>query len=211
MEAFIAPELGNFICEKPHERYPELVKMFYTNGIINSEVGKHLIVISLEDFTLVYNMSFMEQDYDQMDLKGNKFNFDSLAHSLLIDQTSTIPSSFNVVIIHPNIRLIHYTTSCVMFPRKANYSTLSKSDIRVVLFLENRVPKNWADVVLHHIIDRKRKKCILPYAELITKNLHHSGYPFPRRRTYLYTYKDRATCYKKNGICNPRRICPATT
>ncbi|KAL5063688.1 hypothetical protein RYX36_025425, partial [Vicia faba] len=58
------------------------------------------------------------QDYDQMDLEDNKFNFDTLACSLLIYPTSTIPYPFNVGLIRPNIRLIHYIISCIVFPRK---------------------------------------------------------------------------------------------
>lgn len=113
-----------------------------------------------------------------MDLEGNKFKFDSLAHSLLIDPTSSIPTPFNVGIILSNIRLIHYTTTHVLFLINGNYITLSKLDIHVVWFLENQVPTNWANGVLHHMLNRKRKNNILPYAKLITKILHYSSYPF---------------------------------
>lgn len=126
IEAFTIVELRNFIFEKPQERYPKLVKIFYTNlsykdGIISSEVKKHPITLSLEDFDHEYNLPFIEQDYDQMDLEGNKFNFDTLAHSLLIDPTSIIPTPFNIGLINTNIGLIHYTMNHVFFPRKANH------------------------------------------------------------------------------------------
>lgn len=90
--------------------------LFYTDRIINSEVKKHPITLSLRDFVEVCNIYFIEQGYDQNDLEGNKFNFNSLSHSLLIDLTSTIPTPFNVGLIHPNIRLINYTMSHVLFP-----------------------------------------------------------------------------------------------
>lgn len=111
--------------------------MFYANisykdGIISSKVQKHLITIFLEDFSHECNLPFIEQDYDQMYLEGNKFNFDTLAHSLLIDPTSIIPTPFNVGLIFQNIRLIHYIMNHVLFPSKGNYSTIQKSDIHVV-------------------------------------------------------------------------------
>lgn len=112
----------------------------HTDGIINYKVKKHPITLSLEDFSYIFNMPFIEQNYDQMGLEGNKFTFETIAHSLLINPNSTIPSSFNVGLILPNIRLSHYTTIHVLFPKKGNYNTLSKSDILVVWLLENQVP-----------------------------------------------------------------------
>lgn len=95
--------------------------LYCTDGIIDFEVKKYPITISLEDFTHIYNFPFMEQDYDKMDLEGNKFNFDTLAHSLLTDPISNIPYPVNVALISQNIRIIHYTKRRVMFPRKGNY------------------------------------------------------------------------------------------
>lgn len=35
-------------------------------------------------------------------------------------------------------------------------------------FWENKVEKNWANNMLHHMLDRKKKNIILPYSESIT-------------------------------------------
>lgn len=75
---------------------PYLVEMLHANlshtdGIINYKVKKHPIALSLEDSAHICNMPFIEKDYDQMCLEGNKFTFDIIAHLLLIDPTSTIP------------------------------------------------------------------------------------------------------------------------
>lgn len=129
MKAFNFVSLKNSVFEKSQERYLELVRMFYANlsqkySIINSKVKKHHITLSLEDFACICDLPFIVQDYDQMDLEGNKFNFN--IHSLLIDPFSRIPSPFNVGLVFPNSILIHCTVNHVFFPRKSNYSTIQK-------------------------------------------------------------------------------------
>lgn len=108
----------------------------------------------MEDFTRICNLLFIEKDYDQIDPKGNKFNFDTLSHSLLIDPSSSIQYPFNVEFFYPNVRLIHYTMSHILFPRKGNCSAVQKLGIPVVWFLENKVLKNWANAFLTHMLER---------------------------------------------------------
>lgn len=96
-----------------------------------------------------------------MNLEGNEFNFDTLAHSLLIDPTSIIPTPLNVGLIWPNIRLINYIMSHALFTRNGNYRTVQKSYIPVVWFLENQVPKNWQMWFLTTCLIAKGK--ITPY------------------------------------------------
>lgn len=159
--------------QKPQERYPKLVRIFYPNlsykdGIINSKVKKHPITLSLEKFACICNLSFLEQDYDQIDLEGNEFNYDIPAHTLLIDPSSRIPSTFIVDLIHPNSRLIHHTINHVLFPRKINYITMQKSNSHAIWFSENQIEKNQANDVLYHMLDSKKRNITLPYAKLIT-------------------------------------------
>lgn len=98
----------------------------------------------------------MEQDYDQTNFKGNEFYFDIYAHTLLNDPTSGIASPSIVGIVCLDRRLIRYIMNHVFFPRKTNFSTIQKSDIPAVWFLENQVEKNWVDVILHHTLDRNK-------------------------------------------------------
>lgn len=77
IESFNFVGLKNFGFEKPQERDPELVRMLYVNisykyDIINFEVKKHPITTSLEYFSQVCNLPFMEENYDQLDLKGKE-------------------------------------------------------------------------------------------------------------------------------------------
>lgn len=120
--------------------------------------------MSLEDFAQVCNLPFTEEDYDHLDLEGNEFNFEIHAHPLFIDPAPGILTPFNIDIIRPNTKLIHYAMNHVLFLNKGNYITLKKSDVPIVWFLENQIVKNWADVVLHHVLDSKRKNLTLSYA-----------------------------------------------
>lgn len=110
--------------------------LFYTDGVINSEVLKHPTTLSLEDFAQICNLPFIEKYYDQIDLQGIEFNPDTLAQSLLIGPTSIIPYPFNVGLLHPNIRLIHHTMSHILFTRKGNYNTIQKSLYYVLSIVE---------------------------------------------------------------------------
>lgn len=121
--------IRNFVFEKTQKRCPKLVRMLYANisykdGIINSKVKKHPITMYLEDFPQEFNLPWMGEYYDQLDLEGNEFNFEIHAHSLLIDPASRFPTPFNVGLICPNVRSIHYTMNLVLSPRKCNYSIL---------------------------------------------------------------------------------------
>lgn len=98
--------------------------------------------------------------------------------SSLIPLLEILLPSMSVGLVHPNSIFIHYTMNRVFFSRKSNYSTIQISNIPEVWFLENLVVKNWADVVLHHMLDRKRKNITLPYDKLITKIITYTGYEF---------------------------------
>ncbi|KAL5074058.1 hypothetical protein RYX36_013042 [Vicia faba] len=181
MEAFSFAGLKNFVLEKTKERYPDLVRKLYanlpyTNGIIYSEVKYH-IAFSLEEFASTCNLPYLEPEYDQ-NYEGNELYLDTLVHSFLNDPTSFVPSPFIVGVIHTNIRLVHYTSGQILFQRKGNYNTVSRPYIHVIWFLHNQIPKNWADVVLSHMLEGKRKNNVPPYVEFITKIFQSIGYPF---------------------------------
>lgn len=131
----------------------------------------------------------MEKDYDQLYFEGKKFNFDIHSHSLLIDPSSGIISPFNIGFIRQNSRLTHYTVNHVFFLRKSNYNTIQKSGVHAVWFFENQVVKNWAYVILHHVLDSKRKNITLPYTELIVKILTYTGYEFGEEEPKLCTQR----------------------
>ncbi|KAL5064137.1 hypothetical protein RYX36_025874 [Vicia faba] len=188
--------------------------MFYENlsyidGIINSEVGKHPITLSFEDFVTIYKLTFIEKDYNQMYLEGNEFNFDTLSHTLLTNLVSIIPSPCNVGLLRLNVRLIHYIMKHILFPGKGNYITVLTLDIIVVWVFKNQFRKNWVDEVLTHILECKRKNTTLYYAKLITKILHYTGYPSVEEEPiYAYTKREQATLNKIGYAFQDEEIIP---
>lgn len=94
----------------------------YSNGVIRSKVKKH--PLAFEEFTQACNPPLINQDYDQNDDEGNGFNFDLYAQSLLIDPSSEISSPFNIGIVRPDSRLIHYI---IFFSQEKSTLTPSKN------------------------------------------------------------------------------------
>lgn len=88
VEAFTKFDLRNFVFKVPQKRFSSLVRFFfsnltYSNGVLSSEVKKHPIQLSLEEFTEVCNLPCINQVHDESD-EGNQFNYDFGANSFLI-------------------------------------------------------------------------------------------------------------------------------
>lgn len=97
----------------------------------------------------------------------------------------------------------------MLFPRKSNYSTIRNSDVPGVWFLENQVEKNWADAILYHMLDRKKKNITPPYAELTTIFFTYRLW-FRRERIGIHAYNRKKGC-KQNVICYRRiKTCSTT-
>lgn len=59
--------------------------------------------------------------------------------------------------------------------------------------------KNWEDFVLHHMLDRKKKKINLPYAKLITKILTYTCYNFREEYSKFMHTKIRQAIVSRMG------------
>lgn len=66
--------------------------------------------------------------------------------------------------------------------------------------MESLVVKSWANVVLHHMLDSKRKNITLPYAELNTKILTYIGYEFREEEPDLVHTKIGKKVIRKMGF-----------
>ncbi|KAL5098018.1 hypothetical protein RYX36_002345, partial [Vicia faba] len=64
---------------------------------------------------------------------------------------------------------------------------------------ENQFSKSQVDAVLHHMLDRKRKNNILPYAELRTKILHCTSYPYVEEEPIYKRIMIRHVVIRKMG------------
>lgn len=177
IEAFLMVNLRNFVFEVPQEIFPSLVRLFYfnrkySNGFLSSEVKKHPIQISLEEYTQVYNLSYNNQVYDK---KVMTLIFILLLSYFLLMK----PLSFwiySTLLETPNIILIHYIVSHVILLIKRNSNHINKSDIPSVWFGKNIVEKNWVAAVIHHMMDNKKKNTHLPYSKLNMKILEYPDY-----------------------------------
>lgn len=64
----------------------------------------------------------------------------------------------------------------ILIPRKQNIGKLTKVDVVVIWLLANKVETNWTSVIIHLLMERKRKNTWLPYGGWITKILEYCGF-----------------------------------
>lgn len=50
-----------------------------------------------------------------------------------------IPNPFIIVYIHPEIRMIHYVTNHMFFPRKSNFSLITQVEVEGIWIIENKI------------------------------------------------------------------------
>lgn len=58
-----------------------------------------------------------------------------------------------------------------------------------LVFLENRVDKNGADTMIHHMLDNRKKNMILPYCELVIQILEYSDFNLDVEESVIKTQK----------------------
>lgn len=137
IQGFVEVGLNGVICKVPKERFPTLVLMFYANlnyvdRVLISEMKKHQIQLTLEDFSNIFNLSCTCSNYDDSE-EGNNFNTIKTYISFLGCPNSIIPSPFTIGIIRLDIRLIPYLVNHVLLPRKRNSTLINKTNIAPTL------------------------------------------------------------------------------
>lgn len=91
-------------------------KLKYAHGVINSEVKKHQMYISFEEFTEICNLPYSGSRYQEIDQSED---FITVAFfSFLKDSDFDIPSPFLVGSMCPYIMMIHYVVNHIHIPRK---------------------------------------------------------------------------------------------
>lgn len=103
--------------------YPTLVNMFYANliyanGVITSEVKKHQISLSLEDFVEICNLRCLSPHNLEID-QDDEF-ISSASFFFLQDLNYDIPYLILVGSVCPYIRLVHYVINQIPVPKKHN-------------------------------------------------------------------------------------------
>lgn len=118
---FAEAGLKGLISEVPKEIFLTLVRLFYVNlnfidGVLIFKVKKHQIPLTFEEFSDIYNLTYIDFNYDDSE-KCNKYKTIQDFIPFLEKQNIIIPSPFTIGIICQNIRLIHYMVNHVLFPR----------------------------------------------------------------------------------------------
>lgn len=115
-------KLRTFFCSPSRMVYPSLVKMFFfniyfTDGIVFSEIRKNKIHLPLKDFVKTLDLPNNEALFNP-DEQCDKFN-----HKI---------APFIIGIVRLNICLIHYMVNHIIFPRKIKFIQLTRCDMETV-------------------------------------------------------------------------------
>lgn len=93
--------------------------IYFTNGIIYSEVRKYKISLPLEDFAEVLDLPH-DRPYFKLDELDEDDNYMSKSDSssFLLDLKTHVSSLFSIGSVHPHICLTHCVENHMLFPRR---------------------------------------------------------------------------------------------
>ncbi|KAL5062502.1 hypothetical protein RYX36_024239, partial [Vicia faba] len=126
--------------------YSYLVKMFFSNlhltdGILRSEVKRHRITLSVEEFGEMLGLPHEDTIIELRD-RLNIYNYIIIASSIMKEPSPSIPYPFTVGYIHPENYMTHYVINYILFPRKRNFDLITKVDMEAIWLMENKVKVN---------------------------------------------------------------------
>lgn len=146
--------------------------LHFTNVNIQSKIRKHKISLHLEVFTNILDLIHDRPHFKPNEQEeGNNFNYKSVASSFMLNPKSKAFSLFIIGYVHHDICLIYYEANHILFPRKNNFSHLTRYDVASVCLLANNIETNQAGAVIQYMLENKRKGICLPYGDLVAKVL----------------------------------------
>ncbi|KAL5059164.1 hypothetical protein RYX36_030768 [Vicia faba] len=88
--------LRSFICAIPEYKFPNLVRMFYSNlnyigGILTSELNEQHIRLSLKEFTKIYNLPCINLEYKADEDARIVYSYTPIVISLLANPIFGVP------------------------------------------------------------------------------------------------------------------------
>lgn len=70
--------------------------------------------------------------------------------------------------------MLHYLIAYIFFPKHSNHSQVSDIDMQLIYAIKNRIPVNWAFLIIYNMSHQKRLKGGLPYGRAISNFLEYS-------------------------------------
>lgn len=138
--------LSTFLYSPSRKVYPSLVNMFFSNlyftgGIIYSEIRRHNISLSLQYFARILDLP-TQGHILKLEEQGDNFNFKSVVSLFLKNSTSLILNPFIVGFIFPNISMIHYMINHIIFPSKRKFCLLTRFYVETIRMIANKIEIN---------------------------------------------------------------------
>lgn len=73
--------------------------------------------------------------------KANMYNYVIAATSLMKEPSTYFPYPLNIGYIHPKSQMINYVMNHILFPKKANFSLLTRVDVKTIWMIEKSQDK----------------------------------------------------------------------
>lgn len=133
-DVFVQAKFKDFICRTSEEKFPSLVKLFYSNinykdGIISYEVCEQDIYLSLKKFVKIYYLPCTNSLYKSGDLDNSeKFNSNVGYQYLISNPKFYLPFPLTTSYVCPSICIIYYVATPILIPRKINLGLVSKTN-----------------------------------------------------------------------------------
>ncbi|KAI5410593.1 hypothetical protein KIW84_055925 [Lathyrus oleraceus] len=156
------------------EVYPDLVRVFYSNlviekGVINSNVKGIPI-------TLTKRKKIVGANPERNSRLAGIFTIDDI--------------------------LIHYFLTYFIVPKFANFSTVNDCEMQILYAMKNNIHVNWAYVILNHLAMRNEFACGFRYAHLYTYVLKQNNLNLVGERVLEMVPPDNEITQKK--VCNTK-------
>jgi hypothetical protein len=192
-ECFDFPQL--FRVQKIHDfvtdagsYYPDLVKafygnMFFENNVLTSAVKGVPISLTIPEFGKCLKIAFegveirtshdpQLRDYVKKDFY---YNISRISERAFIEKRrktcGRLPdkpfwSAGNLTL---DDRILHYFLCYVLVSKASNLASITNPEMQLMYAVKNKIPVNWASVILHHMASHSEKSASLSYARLLTK------------------------------------------
>lgn len=100
-----------------------------------------------------------------------KFKHYIAINAIVINPMEKKKAPFRSIHLKPNVKILHYLLTRIMFPRIINHGFVVREDVVPLWLLTHKISTNWVDGMFNHMIRKEISYVGLSYGPIITKLL----------------------------------------
>ncbi|CAL5201627.1 unnamed protein product [Lathyrus oleraceus] len=176
------------------EVYPNLVRVFYSNlviekGVINSNVKGISITL-----TIIFFGESLGIPHEGV---GIRINVNANLPGYNKRDILELLGSLNINFFRKGRKLLVLIRKETLVPKFANFSTVSDCEMQILYAIKNNIHVNWAYVILNHLTMRTEFACGFRYAHLYTYVLNQNNLNLVGERVLEMVPPDNKITQKK--------------